>query len=84
MEDRVDRSFGEHGGDDGPIRVVPDDQPGAIRDRRPMPGRQVVEHDDVVAGRQERFDRDRPDVASPAGHEDPRHPGNLSGAAVGR
>ena len=55
---------------------VPWRKRGPGRDRRAMPGRQVVEDDDLVAGGEERLDRHRADIAGAAGDQDPRHARN--------
>ena len=44
---------------------------GAVRARRRVAAREVVEHDDLVAGRRQLLGDDRADVARAARHEDP-------------
>ena len=78
MEDGLDPLACEQLAERLGIGVRADVQAGACRDRGAMPGRQVVEHDHVMAGGQERVDRDGADVAGPAGHQDPRHGANLT------
>ena len=62
MEDDLDPFAFEQLAERLGIGVRADVQAGAGRDRGSMPGRQVVEHDHVMAGRQERVDRDGADV----------------------
>ena len=56
------------------VGALAEGRPG--RDRRAMPGRQVIEDDDLVAGGEERLDRHRADIAGAAGDQDPRHARN--------
>ena len=70
MEDRLDPLVGEQGGGRGSIGVGRLDELDPVGGR-PVAGREVVEDDDPMAGRDEPLDADRPDVARAAADEDP-------------
>ena len=52
------------------VGVTPDFEAGGVGHGRPMPCREVVEDDDLVPGVHDGVDRDRPDIARAARHED--------------
>ena len=63
----------------GRSRVRADVERAPAGTARAVPGRQVVEDDDLVAGGEERLDRDRADVAGAAGDEDAGHARTIRG-----
>ncbi len=73
VEDGLDPLGLEEAGQDGLIRVGALVEGRLGRDGSPVAGGQVVEDDDLIAGREQRVDRDRADIAGAAGDEDACH-----------
>ena len=76
MEDRLDALGGQKSCHRSAVAVAADVQSSALRDGRAVARGEVVEHHDVVPGRQERLSRDRADIPGATGHEDLRHAPN--------
>ena len=73
MEDGLDPLGLEDPGQRVGLDVGADPDGHARGDRGAMPGREVIEDDHVVAGRQEGLGRDRAHIAGAPGHQDPCH-----------
>ncbi len=73
MDDRIDELARQHSADALAIADVRDDEPDGRIEVGAVAGREVVEHDDVVAARAERVDDVRSEEPGAAGHEN-THP----------
>jgi hypothetical protein len=67
MEDGVDGRLRQQLPDDRGVAVAAPDQADATREGVAVALRKIIEDKDVVAGVDERLDRDRADIPGPAG-----------------
>ena len=71
VEYRVPWPVGQHGVDRDLVGQLGHHQRHAIGHRRAMPGRKVVEHDDVLAARGQQRNEVAADIAGAAGDQEP-------------